>query len=58
VTGGAGFPARTGREQPDSISADRLQQVAQAWESLLQIRRLTQPEHPDLPAARERTRPV
>jgi hypothetical protein len=63
MTGDAsGFTARTGYERPEQLSpaftAARPGQVAQAWQSLLQIRRLTRPDHPELPAAWEHSRPL
>ncbi|MEY9967044.1 hypothetical protein ABIA33_005109 [Streptacidiphilus sp. MAP12-16] len=56
MTRESGFVARTGHELDNAIGEGRRQQVAQAWESLRQIRLLTQPEHPELPAAWERNR--
>lgn len=53
-----GFTIRTGHEPPDTHAADRPEQVAQAWEALLQIRRLVQPDHPNLPAPWERAQPL
>jgi hypothetical protein len=58
MTSASGFAARTGHEPAGAVGADRGGQVAQAWESLQQIRRLVQPEHPDLPAPWERAHPV
>ncbi|WP_037604473.1 hypothetical protein [Streptacidiphilus rugosus] len=58
MTGVSGFAARTGHERPEELTADRPAQVAQAWESLRQIRRITQAEEPELPAPWERNRPV
>ncbi|MBF9067212.1 hypothetical protein I2501_04045 [Streptacidiphilus sp. NEAU-YB345] len=40
------------------MTEDRAQQVAQAWESLLRIRGLVQPDHSELPAPWERAQPV
>jgi hypothetical protein len=53
-----GFNIRTGHELPDAFEGGRAQQAAQAWESLLRIRRLVQPDHPDLPAPWERAQPL
>jgi hypothetical protein len=53
-----GFAVRTGHEPPERAAGARARQVAQAWESLLQIRRLVQPDHLDLPAPWERAQPV
>jgi hypothetical protein len=58
VTGGSAFAARSGHERFDELPAGRQNQVAQAWESLLQIRRLTQAAEPELPAPWERNRPL
>ncbi|MEY9849412.1 hypothetical protein [Streptacidiphilus sp. MAP5-3] len=58
TSGQAGFTARTGHEVAGQVVGDRAPAVAQAWESLQQIRRLMQPEHPDLPAPWERARPL
>lgn len=62
MTGAPGFAARTGHEPPEPVAGAeaeaRAQQVAQAWESLLRIRYLVQPGHPDLPAPWERAQPV
>lgn len=57
------FTARTGHEPelPDAATeAERARaaQAREAWASLLRIRRLVQPEHPDLPAPWERARPL
>ncbi|WP_042422366.1 hypothetical protein [Streptacidiphilus anmyonensis] len=49
---------RTGHEPPERDPEARARQVAQAWESLLQIRRLVQTDHPDLPAPWEQAQPV
>jgi hypothetical protein len=53
-----GFAARTAHEPPEQDPEARTRQAAQAWESLLQIRRLVQPDHPDLPPPWEQAQPV
>lgn len=53
-----GFVVRTGHESPGALAGDRDRQVASAWESLQRIRRLVQPDVPDLPAPWERAQPV
>ncbi|MEY9877943.1 hypothetical protein ABH931_007467 [Streptacidiphilus sp. MAP12-33] len=58
TAGGDGFTVRTGHQPQDTSGAHRAHQVAQAWESLLQIRRLVQPDHADLPAPWERAQSV
>ncbi|WP_042390275.1 hypothetical protein [Streptacidiphilus melanogenes] len=58
MTGDTSFAARTGHEPPEQAPEGRARQVAQAWESVLQIRRLVQPDHPDLPAPWERAQQV
>jgi hypothetical protein len=58
MTGDGGFIARTGHEPREQATEARARQVAQAWESLLQIRRLVQPDHPHLPAPWESAQPV
>jgi hypothetical protein len=55
---GDGLPARTGHEPPGTVAEGRPRQVAQAWESLQQIRRLLQPEQPEHPAPWERAQPL
>ncbi|MEZ0096122.1 hypothetical protein [Streptacidiphilus sp. EB129] len=58
MTGESGFEARTGHEHGEVFDDTRQQQVLQAWKSLRQIRCLTLPEHPQLPAEWEKNRPL
>jgi hypothetical protein len=60
VTSSEGFSVRTGHESAAELPLDRHRgrEVAQAWESLLRIRRLAQPERAEVPAAWERAQPL
>ena len=58
MTGNGGFAVRTGHEAPGQVPSDRQRQVALAWESLPQIRRLVQPGRPNVPAPWERAQPL